>query len=1115
MRRHVRVLISWVMLFQIIFSPLARAAETNASQNYTFSNSEAGHSRSASLTYELLNSARNTAKYDADIVGPYSNEIKSQYKNLVGFPISSANMDLAKTNVLWSQDMQLGFTVEEKGQFKTSNPLYAYDKKNESDFIRSIYKFFSEKQIDQMIQGQIQATNKKYEDYNRSGKAIDYLKGKASTIKEASIRFPKDTALFFVAIGLVMYNQLYFHYEGNPIAMEQHVASLSDPIANLAFYSFIVANSLSNEAFTRTGYKKLDLAKRVKAFKVLNYKSLFWGMLASNIVADVGYSIKACSDKISGIDKASGEESLITACGEAMRMWTAPKVVNRYTPLIASLMISQKISEELMRGASALKNLSSRVGVVFQGLSFALRSGPAGKIYVIGASAVTMVVTFAVFVQIDHVVQPIVNTIYNVIAYPFRRFDNALNLSVCSKYFKNNYQVHPAYIIDKNKIASECEEDFVHKVLDWRDFSNEWRNSMNGKFETGYMMWSDMITTIFNQYAAAEAYYLTFLQELEGDRASRANGNTPTINDRNHFSRVHYLNGVLVKPSYISREDQRNISELSLEEKNKLKEVVIEDRLLKPGVLDYGMLDDEGKYINNGRIGLIKEAIERPGLFPDTAVLQKSKYTAQKVKDIGYCLHYSENCKMKIYQGSTTEADQTVAELLKQIKNDLTAEDLRSKGLGLYKLNILLKVLDRRDILAVKLTEFRNYLGAPEPIFSATAAFPYVYSNTSSNKDSLENSKFSYPSKYVGSSYIKTDKFDNAAYYFTHEMICGPEKAQIQHSLGFKASFVPPNILKKSLDKNSEEYLLFCNAQTSKSDTDKVAALNGKSVRKSVISKEGGNANYRYNFNKTFNLFGLGEVSGPVGIILQNSESQLLSELIEKDESGNTQSMLYFVKWWYENSFKPFEKFIDQQNNEYKKLYAYLENNLNNNTDLISTADLVDTFQYPFKLIGKNWTDAGYNVVDSLKFELQQYLVIVESIARDQDSVDMLNATRKRYDRIFSYLINLHGFSNKNKTEKQQKVEAAEIMKVIDENKMGLRLSFLSNEAKSGQNAQDQKTFHVVAMGLESIDANLRKYVMAKSLLEYDSKESVKQLFENQKAIQGIQKPQKNGSTGR
>lgn len=1072
------------------------------------STNESGETQNSqrSLTYDMLRSATHTAAYNVEIAGPYSHEVKKQYQNLVGFPISIANTEYSKTSVMWSKDIQLGFEVEEKSQIKAANPLLAYDKKSESEFIRSLYKFFADKQMDQVIQSQVQATNKKYEAYDKSGKIKDYLKGKALTIKEATIRFPKDTALFFVAIGAVMYNQLYFHYEGNPIAMEQHVASLTDPIANLSFYSFIVANSLSNEAFNRTGYKKLDLEKRVKAFKLLNYKSLFWGMLASNIVADVGHTINACVDGISGIEKSSGDESLITTCGEAMRMWTAPKIVNRYTPLIASLMISQKISEELMRGVSHLKSLSSRIGVLFEGLSFALRSGPAGKIYVVGASLVTTIVTFAIFVQIDHIVQPIINTIYSVVAYPFRRFDNAFNLSFCSKYFKNNNQVPAAFLKDKNEIQSECEDDFVHKILDWRDFSNEWRNAMNGKFEMGYMMWTDMMTTLFNQYAAAEAYYLTFIQEVEEDIENRKSENPSLITNRNHFTRVHYLNGVLVKPSYISTEDKRSLSELSPEERNKLKEIVVHDQLTKPGVLDFGKLNDEGQIMNNGRIGLVKEAIDRQGLFPDTYILKKSKYNNRKVKDIGYCRNHYVNCGSGVYHNNTTvEANQTVLELLGQIKKELDSENLHNMGMGLYKLNTLLKSIDNQDILHSKLTEFRNYLGSPQPIFSATASFPYLYSQSSSNRESLINSNFSYPSKYG-------DKFENAAYYFTHEMICGPEIAEIKHTLGFKPSFIPPNILKRSLNKNTKGYSVFCGNSTGASPT-----VSERIVRKNETSKSYGSGQYRENFNKSFDLFGAGKVAGPVGIILQNLESKLLTQ-VSNEKSENEErpgTVLYFIKWWHENAFKPFELFLDQQNIEYQKLYEHLRANLTNQVHISSGFDLVDTFQYPFKLIGKYWTDAGYSVIDSLKLELDLYLKVIESIARDQDAVDMLMATRKRYDQVFGFLQRVHGFSNINKSKAEQKKSINETLTTLEKNKLGLALSFLNNEGKDGISIKDEKTYQAVAMGLESIDANLRKYLMAYALLEYDSSEKAKQIFDNYKSLDKNKQTHKNGSTGR
>lgn len=1069
--------------------------------------------------------------------------LKEGAKKYVGFDVNYTNQDAAlnRIGLVWDTNSQnLGFDLNMHApvsfpkshimqnyvpnsnkasydfNYKTSYSdlnknlsLYAYDSslnKENKNLIREIYRAAEINQINAMIEKQIADTNAKYADYDKTGKSLHYLKGKAKTVAELTIRFPKDSALFFAAIGMVMYAQLYTHYEGNPLAMEQHVASLTDPMANLAFYSFILANGLKNESFTRTGYTHLDKARRVQAFKLLNYKGLVWGMLASNIASEVGMSIKTCTAGISGIAAEADKGKLLSACEETLRMWSLPKIVNRYTPLLASLLTSQYLSELMMRGIHKVKGAAQpALAYAFEGLTVRLMTTPGGGL-VFGAGQVVgkllpivnTVFMFAAFVGLDHLIMPIISTGWTTLVYPFRKYDNKSQMQKCIPYFENNHKGKGFYT--NTEYDSDCNKDFVHAVLDWRDFSNDWRNAMNGQFETGYFMWVEMITDLFNQYASTEQFYMMLVQEYESELLNKREGQYVSTH-KNHFSRIHYLNGVLVMPSYFDNEDMRDLSELSKEEKQALVKQVNDLRFGNPGVLDEGTVKFGGVKLNNGRMGLIEHSIKSKK-FPSVDSFKGSWIEKLNLRGIGFCQKAGE-C-LSVHASKENEEKKLFLTKWKEIENNLTTGDVRTKGLALYEINRLIHVLPKNDKVVAALKNYMNYLGQPEPIFHAGAGLPYVYSQTSSNQEALTSKKWSFPSEYVGTNlHLKRDTryvFDNAAYYFTHETLCGKDVASIRQTKGFKAHFSPPSMIDKRLLKDTTALQNFCFPQVEKSN-------NSERTYEKL--------NYRHSFSKKYNFFGKGEVYGPISSLAQGFDKGLLKKF-SCDGNNNCKAAVEgastneikdleleinqlpveltekngFELWWMEKSLKPLNEYLDKQHEYYKKLYAYLDENLSNHVrgvKSISLSSAIDGAHGIFKYIGKNMTDAGFSVLDSLRFELKMYERVMVSISRTQEQKELLAASMKRYESVLNFLVQRQNVMTSSMSQKEESEKIQEAKENLSSNKMALAAAYENVNSENKLIApQDEKVYLALKYGFENIDANLEKYLMAKELLRYD-----------------------------
>ncbi len=63
-------------------------------------------------------------------------------------------------------------------------------------------------------------------------------------------RFPMETMMFFISIGLINGGMLMNDFAQNPLIMDQHLQTLTDPIGHLSFYSFMIVNGYATEFLT-------------------------------------------------------------------------------------------------------------------------------------------------------------------------------------------------------------------------------------------------------------------------------------------------------------------------------------------------------------------------------------------------------------------------------------------------------------------------------------------------------------------------------------------------------------------------------------------------------------------------------------------------------------------------------------------------------------------------------------------------------------------------------------------------------------------------------------------------------------------------------------------------
>lgn len=163
--------------------------------------------------------------------------------------------------------------------------------------------------------------------------------------------FPAQSILFSVAIGAVMMTKLYTDYAANPAALLQHLESLDDPIAHLAFYSFMAANGFTADILSsRLG--GLGGGRTRKAFRAaIPYIGMTAGMLASNLTHEVALLVGSCSDRLLGKKDAKKEAEMQMMrlmnpkfkepCDAALdEFFNFENKVEQYIPMIISMSLS-------------------------------------------------------------------------------------------------------------------------------------------------------------------------------------------------------------------------------------------------------------------------------------------------------------------------------------------------------------------------------------------------------------------------------------------------------------------------------------------------------------------------------------------------------------------------------------------------------------------------------------------------------------------------------------------------------------------------------------------------------------------------------------------------------
>jgi len=195
------------------------------------------------------------------------------------------------------------------------------------------------------------------------------LKSTGQMLKTAATRpmnlglhgFPVQSVMFATVIGALMVEQLRGDYAANPMAMIQHLEHLKDPVAHLAFYSFMAANGFTTEFLSRS-LNKRESSKTIRAMRAaLPYIGMSAGLMVSNLTHEVGALARTCASGLLGPRKSDVEKALMKAmkqmgqadpCDQAMaEFFNFENKIEQYVPMLISMTLSTAGATYLQIGA--------------------------------------------------------------------------------------------------------------------------------------------------------------------------------------------------------------------------------------------------------------------------------------------------------------------------------------------------------------------------------------------------------------------------------------------------------------------------------------------------------------------------------------------------------------------------------------------------------------------------------------------------------------------------------------------------------------------------------------------------------------------------------------------
>jgi hypothetical protein len=573
-------------------------------------------------------------------------------------------------------------------------------------------------------------------------------------------------------------------YAQNPVAIEQLFDSLMDPVANLSFASFMVANGVTTDFLSDA---RLPWStKKAYLRMILPGLGMTAGSVLSQLTGEGIQLFKAC--RVESVNRSQKEKALHTIfsplkkeddpCEAAWKMWTIEKKFYSYAPSITNMLLATVAggaASWLVRIGFYTKKVNAATGetrlvanallrkariaaakeLTLRGFDWAVMFGRGGAV-ARTVKIVSKIGNISFFLISDHMLRDATNW---VLGNVFRSGDVMGKLTrgvIPGKNFQEYGEQLNSIILSVNSEARSQQTlsflgDFSQSMEDWRKMNNQDVEAAQANWQEKTMGFTTTSRTALDFYGRV----IDDLKAVEEDRIYQASGKTgiPPETNWNLAKRTYPLYGV--RPT--------------------------------AGTQVYPTADDAASdYLIN----------------PDRIEKYQMITVTNAAKDI---------CGKKLpYQEQFLPGD---FQIFNKVCAAVNSQNRDQIGQALLTVNrvVLPKPADKPDFDAAVsypatdlLTKFRNSIGDPYPLFNLMEGLSYAFDVY----PVVRMHSLSFPDVHMG--LYGREKISD---YMAFMMVCGtenPNDAILDHT-GFKMRFEPPKIValasQPSICQNSQDGL--------------------------------------------------------------------------------------------------------------------------------------------------------------------------------------------------------------------------------------------------------------------------------------------------------------------
>ncbi len=808
--------------------------------------------------------------------------------------------------------------------------------------------------------------------------------------------FGAQSILFAGAIGGLMYLQLLTDYASDPLSMVKHLDSLTDPIAHMAFFSFMAANGFASDMLLKkyagvpgrvgkTAFTPKGMVSASTMRIAIPYLGMSAGMMASSLTAEVLGLMKTCvsellkkKDGVSMMAKAMGQ---MDPCDQAKNeFFNFDNKVEQYIPMMLSMAVSAGTltfaqkgyvgGKAIIAGSNAGKKIAgsklfetasklSKPTLQFIGLRMAASVTPAGWVFnsiTVGAALVSLSQA-AGFIFVDHSVNPIVSKLWAQFwrAGSVDNYDEAL-LKFFQHNQKNNWNLDSNYTdaVKKHQARSDKHTYNIVPVLKtFQEQMDAWRLINHTKYFNGMQIWTQMTSDLLRELQATENFYGAYIGEVF-----------------NAFKSQH-----IVK------------TEGKIEDGRKWKATYLPFRTFPLfGVKPTGHASCESDPEN------CTSDAEYNWFNPDMMVDFQKETIKQMIPKFENAFIAEQQKRIKLRQAHlSVDSESKIKEIVEKLKN---SSDQNEIGKILLEINKIIKENTLNDPVAVlMLGVLRKNLGDPHPVVVPGMALPNMYMEL-------------FPQYFEKMPVKRRNGFTFKTYpeYLFYHMICGPDFKDtndvLSQKLGFAPKFNPPRIISKNTDIRIEVPAALMRRRLQSDSIGNTSQIPPFIILCSQLVPQG--VSFEIPFDSLYysKVFEGGKSQGEnlMKFMSRSIKAPILGNWTDTKEESTTNA----DKWWLDNVKPLFSALFVRLDTEFQSLLNEMVEGLN--SEKLSNG-LFNTVIDPAGIFKR--TQAGRGLFKSSNQELNTYLTLLAEIEMVQNLENYKkNQTKLNKDFTFIELMN-------------------------------------------------------------------------------------------------------------